>query len=194
MDVFNQHGKWQESLPEQLKKLQGLHCPYCFRQKIGEGALLAPACERKKCRERAAADFGLPFQLHCVLRGMAMGYEEKQIPALMVRSKPEVGREDGITIHTIKQYRKVIAQKLGLPNKQAVLVAWYIARAMELEYNARPCAKPEYSLDGPTLKSSTQNETPRRSNPPKRSPAKRTAMKGVSTEYHSQHKLNPSSR
>jgi hypothetical protein len=129
---------------------------------------------------------------------MAMGYNEDQIPDLMVRSKPEVG-EDGainyrITGHAIKQYRKMIAQKLRLPNKDTVLVAWYIARAMELEYNARPCAKPEYSLDGPTLKSSTQKETPHKSDPPKRSPAKRTAMKRISTENHSQHKLNPSSR
>lgn len=85
MDVFNQHGKWRPSLPEPLSKLQVLRCRYCSRQKIGEGALLAPACGREKCRERAAADFGLPFQLHCVLRAMAMGYEEKQIPALMVR-------------------------------------------------------------------------------------------------------------
>jgi hypothetical protein len=73
---------------------------------------------------------------------MAMGYEEKQIPDRVVRSKPEVGRPR-ITIHAIKQYRKVIAQKLELPNKDTVLVAWYIARAMELEYAARPCAKPQ---------------------------------------------------
>ena len=72
---------------------------------------------------------------------MAMGDEEKLIPDLMVKSKPKVEGEK-ITIDTIKQYRKVIAQKLGLPNKETVLVAWYIARAMELEYTVRPRAKP----------------------------------------------------
>jgi hypothetical protein len=64
---------------------------------------------------------------------MAMGYEVKQIPTLIARSKPQLG-EGGISIHAVKQYRKVIAQKRGVPNKETVLVAWYIARAMELEY------------------------------------------------------------
>jgi hypothetical protein len=166
MDVFNHHGKWQPSLPEQLMKLQDLRCPYCSRQKIEEGALLAPTCKRKKCRERAASDFGLPFQLHCVLRGIAMGYEGKQIPALMVRSKQEVGRE-GISEYTVPQYRKAIAQKLGLPNKETVLVAWYIARAMELQYRSTP-PDTVISPKEPTQKSTTQNGTPPKSTPPKR--------------------------
>jgi hypothetical protein len=133
-----QSRQWQPSLPEQLGKLQGLHCPYCRRKKTGQGALLAPACVRKKCRERAATDFGLSFQLLCVLRGMAMGYNEDQIPDLILLAKPKVDAKGNtiytITIHAIKQYKKVIAQKLRLPNKEAVLVAWYVARAMELEY------------------------------------------------------------
>jgi hypothetical protein len=102
MDVFSESGEWQPSLPELLRRLQDLRCRYCSRKKIGKGALLAPACGRKKCRERAAANFGLPFQLHCVIRGMAMGYQEKQIPDLMIRLKPKPG-EEKITEHAVKQ-------------------------------------------------------------------------------------------
>jgi hypothetical protein len=135
MDVFNEHGRWQRGLPEQLKRLQDLRCPYCSRQKAGTGALLAPACGRTKCKERAAINFGLPFQLHCVLLGMAMGYNEDQIPHLILREKPKVDANGKtiytITIHAIKEYRKLISRKLGLPNKDTVLVAWYIARAQQ---------------------------------------------------------------
>ena len=109
-----------------------------------------------------------------------MGYEEKQIPALMVRSKPEVGR-DRITIHTIKQYRKLIAQKLGLPNKETVLVAWYIARAMELEYRSTLPEIPNKSPNEPTLKSTARSGGPHKSNPPKRNPAKRTTRNTICT-------------
>jgi glutaredoxin len=141
MEVIDNFSRWTPSLPGQISRFQGTNCPYCQRLKTGDGAILAPCCRRAKCREKTRGDFGLSFQLHCVIRGMAMGYEDKemamdekkQVPGLIVRSKPERDKP-GISSHAIKQYRKMIAQQLGLPNKETVLVAWYIARAMELEY------------------------------------------------------------